>query len=73
MLFRSIVLGVMRFGGESGLGGEWSSLFVAEEEDWDFSCFGGGESCLVGDERCSGVRVIAVEDVGGAVDSGSAS
>ena len=63
-----MVTRVMRFGGESGLGGEWSSLFVAEEEVWDWDCCGVGASCLagdvwcfVGDERCSGVTVIAVE------------
>ena len=64
---------VTRLAGEAAFGGEWSSLLVAEEEVCDFVCFGGGDWCLVGDERCSGVRVSAVESVGGAVDSGSVS
>ena len=37
------------------------------------SCLVGGEWCFVGDEWCSGVRVIAVEDDGGAVEIGSVS
>ena len=65
---------VTRFGGESGLrGGEWSSLFVAEEEDWDADFCGVGASCFEGGEWWSGVTVIAMEVDGGAEAIGSRS
>ena len=52
---------VMHFRGEGGLGGEWSSLFVAEEEVYDLVCLGKGECSSVWVGRCSGVRVIPVD------------